>query len=53
MYRDVAGYGLLEGAALWLARATFNPSRLVACIIEPLQKLRVRLGSCQTGLSPQ
>ena len=30
MYRTVADYGLLDGAALWLARAALNPSRLVA-----------------------
>ena len=32
MYRAVADYGLLEGAALWLARAALNPSRLVASV---------------------
>ena len=32
MYRAVADYGLLDGAALWLARAAFTPSRLVASV---------------------
>ena len=32
MYRAVADYSVLEGVALWLARAVLNPSRLVASV---------------------
>ena len=32
MYRDVADYSVLAGAALYLARAALNPSRLVQSV---------------------
>ena len=30
MYKVVADYSVLEGVALWLARAVLDPSRLMA-----------------------
>ena len=32
MYRAMADYSVLEGVALWLARAVLNPSKLVASV---------------------